>query len=98
MANKTMTKLSDEAILKRVISLASKNGYRWYLPEGVKYFEDEEAWLYTNDGAYFASLNAVIFDHSFCKALWGEGAEFYIQELALSENRLQYLAQFVEKI
>ena len=54
-------------------------------------------------------LSDIIFDHSFAKAFWGDleydsfiyesGCEemwqYHLQKLALSENRLKYLAKFL---
>ena len=53
------------------------------------------------------SLEAVIFDHSFAKALWprsdnlsktalGSGYQYHLQQLAISTDRLKYLSEFME--
>lgn len=94
--------MQDKEILRQCITKAQNNGWEYDV-------SDEQLCItrYLN----------IIFDHSFCKAFWGEeekgewisngdgtetlegsnaGWQYHIQQLALSEDRLKYLSQFLK--
>lgn len=51
------------------------------------------------------SIEKILFDHKFAKCLWGDKEmetgvrewKYNLQKLAISEDRVQYLSQFVDK-
>ena len=41
------------------------------------------------------SSNDIIFSHDFARALWGESWDSYLQKLAISDDRIEYLSRFI---
>lgn len=98
--------MTDAQKLEKIISRAVENGWEWYTNTDseviVGHFKNM-------DGKLVRSMyNDIIFDHDFCKAYFPtakclgciqsneelENWQYQIQQLALSDNRIEYLWQF----
>jgi len=51
---------------------------------------------FTLEEYLWLSKDSIIFSHEFCKVFFGEEWEKHIQEMAKSEDRIEYLSIFLE--
>jgi hypothetical protein len=100
--------MSNEAILKKAIEKANKNGGHFYSP------------LYFPKNGEVGNYEGLVFSHKFAKAFWGEKVidddfadaegcsdtyvcdlhrgkmwEYHLQKMVLEENPLKYLEKFL---
>lgn len=109
--------MNKEHILKECIKIAVKNGWGtnglvsdWI--EGKNDAElDEQGWYIPYEG-YWLDLNSLLFNHEFCRKLFGEEGymdgwyrdlgvctkhwAYHIQQLAISEDRIEYLGEWLK--
>ena len=77
----------EEEVMLKALDKAVANGfdkeYNWFWREWV-------------DQQCESGYNDLIFQHDFCKAFWGSEWKHHIYKLAIAENRIEYIAGFVE--
>lgn len=90
--------------LTKVIERAVENGWN---PMFLRMLQDGD-YLMVEVNGDLLDVCTVIFEHSFCKAVFGEigtsdipqsyvSWKHHIQQLAISDNRIEYLWQFYNK-
>ena len=108
-----MNNLSQEQKLRQVLDYAIERGYTC-LGKSTKYFSlTYEYDILNKDGGTTSmmELNTLIFSPEFCKAVFGEEEtqyyiseystlawKYYIQELAIAENRIDFLFDFINGV
>lgn len=112
-----MTHLSDKAtdkeVLEAAMEVAVEKGYK--LPLNATHFATEHHTVqFFDENKEFLGTthrNAIIFDHEFCKALWGNGKLVetkhgsyhegawgeHIAYLALAKDRIDYLRKHMSR-
>lgn len=109
--------MTNKDILTKAINLAIAGGWlNWYKhPVEDISFDDEEGTIWVNTGkknvtAIAAnSMESLIFNHDFAKALWGEHKltdpapnktfsdfkawEYHLQQMVIDEDPIQYLEE-----
>lgn len=104
--------MKKEEILKKVIERAVDNGWNedtFFDDISIGKMEDDGYFMCIDvDSALH--INSILFDHSFAKAFWGNDTpynpillsdqlpawQYHIQQLALAEDRLKYMAGFLK--
>lgn len=81
--------MKNKLFLTKLIEKAIKNGWK---SKGIWFRTDNgEPIIFSKD-----DLSAIIFNQSFCKAIWPVNTEYHIMHLALSEDRIKYLKENVK--
>ena len=103
--------MNNEAILKKVIEKAVKNGFSAYAKNRKEGSLTEESMPQIVSGLIEEYGNALIFSHSFAKAFWGDKIssrsedksknsfyewEYHIQAMVLEEEPLKYLEKWLD--
>lgn len=99
----------NKQILQKAIEKAVENGwYTEFLDEEWKVSSGDGMPTVFWGDKFFCGGTNIIFSHSFAKSFWGTGVmyirenadpvyvwQFHLRQLAISEDRLKYLEQFL---